>query len=116
MSVERPEASVAPMLHRQATHNDLDALTWVLLEAFSYDPQWQYRFPHAADFPEDHEKFTRLRLSEYLDEAAAGAYDIFVIETLSNEEPHVMKVVAFATFLLPGKQRKTCAQIPSLPV
>ena len=109
MTAQCPEPSVAPLLHRQATLNDLDALTWVLLDAFSHDDQWQYRFPYARDFPEDHEKFTRLRLDEYLKDAAMGIYEIFVIETLSNKEPHAMKVVAFATFLLPGKQRNACA-------
>ena len=91
---------------REASYADLEAITWVLLASFPNDPQWPYRFQWALVYPSEHRKHTRQRLSEYLDDSIKGVNKILVIEAPSNEDARIRKVIAFATYKLPGHLRK----------
>ena len=53
---------------RTATKADLDGLTRVAQAGFPDDPEWNYRFPHRKEFPEDNWKWTRREYEEYLDQ------------------------------------------------
>jgi hypothetical protein len=49
-----------------ATPDDLDSITDVMVSAFPMDPQWDYRFPYRREFPQDHWKYTRDMMEEFL--------------------------------------------------
>src|SRR3954452_13696313 len=88
---------------RPALASDLDALTWIGLAAFPFEPQWPYRYPFAADFPEDHEKFTWIRYSEWLDAASTPDCIIMVAESPSLEDQNVTKVVGLSIWRIPRR-------------
>lgn len=88
---------------RPATEADMDAITWISVAALPADPICPYRFPFMDKYPDDHEKFTRLRYMEYL---AAGDSAIMVFECPSLEDPNVNKAVAFSIWQLPGTHVK----------
>ena len=91
---------------RPADADDLDAMTSIGLAAFPMDPQWPYRFPSAQAFPDDHYKYSRIRLSEYLDNTVSGACTVMLAEAPSNEDPAVRKVVAMSMWQMPGTHLK----------
>jgi ribosomal protein S18 acetylase RimI-like enzyme len=86
---------------RHAEASDLDALTRIGIAAFPYEPQWPYRYPFAADFPEDHWTFTRNRYSEWLDAAKMGDCAIIVAEISSLDDPSARKVVSLSIWRIP---------------
>ncbi|KAF4478558.1 gnat family [Fusarium agapanthi] len=51
---------------REATLDDLDGIVDVVLVAMAHDPQWNYRFVHKDEFPDDHRKFTRLLYQQFI--------------------------------------------------
>ena len=87
---------------RSATASDLDTITAIGLAALPDDPVWPYRYPFAAQFPEDHYKYSRIRYSEYLANVEVGAYAVMFAEAPSNEDPDVKVVVAMSIWQLPG--------------
>lgn len=97
----RPAASPQLIL-RHATLSDLDAITALGLSALPDDPTWPYRFPKAKQFPEDHYRFSRIRYSEYLENAEAGAYAAVLIEAPSKEDPFVTRLIAMSFWALPN--------------
>ena len=103
--------TVSALSIREAKPLDLDAMTEIMLAAFPFDPQWQYRYPYASEFPQDSYKYSRLRLSEYLNDAVAGLYQIFLVESPTNEDPAKRRVVAFAIYQLPGHHRNSGVQV-----
>ena len=92
---------------REALQSDLEDMTRVLLASLPSDPQWPYRYPYASKFPGDSSKFSRLRLSEYLDGVTVGAYKVLVVDTSSTGDVATRTVVAFAVYQLPGHHQKS---------
>ncbi|KAK3325009.1 hypothetical protein B0H66DRAFT_472070 [Apodospora peruviana] len=102
----RPALPLAPQsvtnwTLRRATNDDLDDLTRIAIAAFAYDRQWNYRYPHAAEFPEDHYKYTRIRYGEWLDANTTPRCIIMVAECFSPEDPGGKKVAAFSIWRVP---------------
>jgi len=95
-------AAISKITIRTATTADLDSITDLALDALPHDPAWPYRYAKAAEFPEEHYKYSRLRYSEYLANIEIGAYAIMLAESPSNEDPDVTKVVAMSIWQLPG--------------
>jgi hypothetical protein len=93
---------VKPTL-RRAVESDIEAISNIDLLSLPLDPQWPYRFPHAFKYPEHHENFTRIRYTEHL---ANQAFYIMIAELPSNEDPSIMKPIAFAKWQLPGSCTK----------
>jgi hypothetical protein len=93
---------VKPTLRRAVT-SDIEAIVNIALESLPLDPQWPYRFPHALKYPQDHENFTHIRYTEHL---ADQAFYIMVAELPSNEDPSILKPIAFAKWQLPGSYTK----------
>jgi len=91
---------------RPALASDLDALTWIGLAAFPFEPQWPYRYPFAAEFPEDHKKFTWIRYSEWLDAASTPECIIMVAESPSLEDQNITKVVGLSIWRIPRRGHK----------
>ena len=89
---------------REATHSDLGALTWIGIAAFPYEPQWPYRYPHAAQFPDDHLAFTKFRYSEWLEAAKTGDCVIMVGEVPSIEDERQSIVVSLSIWRVPQTQ------------
>jgi hypothetical protein len=88
---------------RIATRSDLDALTWIGTSSFKKGSAWHYRYPYAGEFPEEHQKFSRARYSEWLDLAETPQCTIMVVESPSIEDPCVKKVVSMSIWRLPVK-------------
>ena len=98
------------MTLRHATSSDLDAITALGLSALPDDPIWPYRFPRAQQHPDDHYKFSRIRFSEYLDNAEAGTYAAVVVEAPSKEDASVTQIIAMSLWVLPGYHLKDPSQ------
>jgi hypothetical protein len=88
---------------RPALASDLDALVWIGLAVFPFEPQWPYRYPFAAEFPEDHKKFTLIRYSEWLDAASTPECIIMVAESPSLEDQNITKVVGLSIWRIPRR-------------
>jgi hypothetical protein len=73
---------------------DLDAIVDIVIKAFAYDPQWQYRYPYRLQYSEDHKKFTRIYYADYLEMTFAGYNTIMLAEMPSDEDPNVLKVIS----------------------
>lgn len=82
---------------RQATPDDLDSMTDVMVSAFPMDPQWDYRFPYRLEYPEDHWRCTRRTLAKFFRK------DHFVINIVTDgngSEPGSRRAVALAVWEL----------------
>ncbi len=86
---------------RAAQPSDLDAITWVSVAATPADPVCPYRYPYREQYPEDFQQFSRIRLSEFLAEAATGSTLFMVYEAPSMEDPSIRKVISYAIWELP---------------
>ena len=81
---------------RTAQLSDLDAITWVSVAATPADPVCPYRYPFREQYPEDFERFSRIRLGEFLAEAASGSTVFMVYEAPSMEDASTRKVISYA--------------------
>ena len=86
---------------RPAQLADLDAITWVSVAATPADPVCPYRYPFREQHPEDFERYSRIRLGEFLAEAATGSTVFMVYEAPSIEDPSIRKVISYAIWELP---------------
>src|ERR1700712_5025177 len=81
---------------RPASLADLDAMLDIGLAAMPLDPQWNWRFPHRFEFPDDHRKFTRNVYRSFL-ENKSGNWAVMLAEVA--EEDSIMPA-AFAVWNL----------------
>ena len=86
---------------RAAQASDLDAITWISVAATPMDSVCPYRYPYREQYPKDFQQFSRIRLSEFLAEAATGSTLFMVYEAPSMEDPSIRKVISFAIWELP---------------
>ena len=93
--------SIDTMSIRTAQLSDLDAITWVSVAATPADPVCSYRYPYREQYPEDFERFSRIRLDELLAEAATGTTAFMVYEAPSMEDTSIRKVISYAIWELP---------------
>ena len=93
--------SIDTMSIRTAQLSDLDAITWVSVAATPADPVCPYRYPFREQYPEDFERFSRIRLGEFLAEASTGSTVFMVYEAPSIEDPSIRKVISYAIWELP---------------
>ncbi|KAH6628912.1 acyl-CoA N-acyltransferase [Chaetomium tenue] len=63
-----PVGPKRPLVRRQATKADLDAIFKVVKDGFPDDPGCNYKFPNRDQYPHDFEKWTRLEYAEYMDQ------------------------------------------------
>ena len=101
ISITVPIGSAGKMSMRAAQASDLDAITWVSVAATPADPLCSYRYPYREQYPEDFQQFSRIRLSEFLAEAATGSIIFMVYEAPSMEDPSIRKVISYAIWELP---------------
>ena len=87
---------------RPATRDDLDTIIWIVLAAMPLDPRWLYRFPHAEQYPTEHEKYERLRYLNYFERINDGACSIMLAEISEKKSPGGRKPVAVGIWQLPG--------------
>lgn len=64
---------------REATKDDLNALTDIMIAAMPTDPAWDYRFPYRGDYPEDHRRCVN-KIFEEAFEAKATVLNVVEIE------------------------------------
>jgi hypothetical protein len=81
---------------RRAQSSDMDAITWISAAATPAAPVCRYRYPLREKYPEDFERFSKIRPGEYLANTQTGASDFAVYEVPGIEDASVMKVVAYA--------------------
>ena len=86
---------------RTAQLSDLDAITSVSVAATPADPVCPYRYPFREQYPEDFERFSRIRLGEFLAEAASGSAVFMVYEAPSMEDASTRKVISYAIWESP---------------
>lgn len=91
---------------RPAQLSDLDAIAWISLAAAPADPVHPYRYPLLHEYPEDFAHYGRLRVSDYLADAAAGKSTIMLFELPSIEYPSVNKPVAYSVWEHAERQPK----------
>ncbi len=84
------------MAPRLGVPEDADELTQVMIKTMPLDPQWNYRFPLRHEYPEDHEKYTRMLLEYFLD----PAYDDWVVMVVEDslEPGDDKRIVAFGVW------------------
>lgn len=80
---------------RAATPADVDGIVDVVLVAMAHDPQWDWRFVHKREFPEDHYKFTRLLYEEFIS-PANDDWHVMLAEAKSPDDSS--KIVGFAVW------------------
>ena len=102
---------------RPAKASDLDAITWISVAATPADPVCPYRYPMREEYPDDFDKFSRIRLGEYLTGAISGVGDFLVFEAPSIEDPDIKRVIAFSIWDLPRHDTKNKDQssLESMP-
>ncbi|KAL8905539.1 MAG: hypothetical protein Q9171_006635 [Xanthocarpia ochracea] len=64
---------------REATEDDLEALTDIMVAAMPTNSAWDYRFPYRGEYPEDHRRCVK-RTSEEAFEAEATVLNVVEIE------------------------------------
>lgn len=73
---------------------DLEVMLDIGLSAMPMDPQWNWRFPHRLQFPEDTRHFTRQKYREFL-ENKTGRWQVMVAEVKpENDVPPVTVAMA----------------------
>ncbi|KAJ8121014.1 hypothetical protein O1611_g10213 [Lasiodiplodia mahajangana] len=87
---------------RAASLADLDEITSLGIASLHDDPIWPYRFPKAKQYHDDHIKYSRIRFSEYLENAESGVYAAMVVEAPSKEDASKKKIIAMSMWCLPG--------------
>ena len=97
------EGSEEVMALRKATIDDLDDLTDIACAAFPMDPQWDYRFPHRKDFPQDHWNHTRMTYKNLL-ETSGNIVNLITVQTEKDGET-VHRSIALAVWDLPETTR-----------
>ena len=85
---------------RPARFSDLDAIVWISVAATPFDPVCDYRFPKREEYPEDFSHFSRIRMGEYMAQAATGASQIMVYEAPCGPDDEV-KVISYAVWEFP---------------
>ncbi|KAK6338448.1 hypothetical protein TWF730_002508 [Orbilia blumenaviensis] len=91
---------------RSATRGDLEAITTIAILGWVFDKQWDYRFPYAKQYPEDHRHWTKARYSQYMDEVEAGKAMMMVAEKRPDSSSTESNIVAFSIWQLPGHHIK----------
>ncbi|KAJ5933637.1 hypothetical protein N7454_005966 [Penicillium verhagenii] len=64
----------------QATTDDLNSITDVMVSAYPMDPMWDYCFPRRGEFSEDNWKHTRSMMADLLQR------DHFVVNIVTDGE------------------------------
>jgi hypothetical protein len=91
---------------RPAEDSDIDALTYMLIEALPSDEQWAYRYTNWEEFPEQHLENTRHRVKTWLSDAAC--------KVIVAEDPESWKVIALSIWSLPTKDTEPCEKCSCL--
>lgn len=97
------KAASEKLFIRRYQRSDLDDITNIYLAAFKNDPEQSYRFPYAAQYPEERLKFSRQRYFEYINYADKEIFEIMVVEIAPRTNPESRIVIAFSIWELPKK-------------
>lgn len=70
---------------------DLEVMLDIGLSAMPMDPQWNWRFPHRRQFPEDTRHFTRQKYREFLEDKT-GRWQVMVADDKSENDVSLVTV------------------------
>lgn len=79
--------SVPNITIRQATLEDVDALSEVEILARPSDPSWTYRYPYREEYPDDHRAFNRAKYEVFFRPNAR--FEVVLAEAPSHSDPAV---------------------------
>jgi hypothetical protein len=83
---EQSAATPEGMRIRQAGIEDLDAFVDIALASLSTDAQWDYRYPHRNDFPEDHRAGLVERWKGFFSSDPTGnEYKVYIVDYQPEE-------------------------------
>ncbi len=99
---------------RQATVKDLDVLTNIQMAAFPMDPQWDYRFPRWAQFPEDTREHTNVLFSSFLEDTH-DRFRVMLAEIDTNEQK-TMQPIAHAVWETANLRQKNAIGLERHPI
>jgi hypothetical protein len=68
---------------RQASPQDVDAVTALFIKCLDDEESWDYRFPYRHEYPEDHWKFAKSYVEFMLNEENED-FEVWIVEV---EEP-----------------------------
>lgn len=114
------KAIALPLTIRKASITDLEVMLDIGLTAMPMDPQWNWRFPHRLQFPEDTRRFTRQKYREFLEDKT-GRWQVMVAEIASENDvspvPGAMAIWDVGSIDRRGSQRrrKSKGMLPGLP-
>lgn len=107
------------LIVRRASIIDLEVMLDIGLSAMPMDPQWNWRFPHRLQFPEDTRHFTRQKYREFLEDKT-GRWQIMVAD-IKPENDVATVTVAMSIWDLGSinrrasqRRRKSKGQLPGL--
>jgi len=89
---------IPEMIVREATPDDLNEVTEVGMTGCAMQDHWPWRFQHAAEFPEEHLKYSRKRYLEFI---VSLNKLVMVVETACLDNPKVNRVVSISIWHLP---------------
>jgi hypothetical protein len=73
------------MTVRLGTRDDLDSLVDLGLAAMPMDPQWDYRYPHRLEYPDEHRICTRERWERFFRPDPSGGRWVVLFIDYSND-------------------------------
>jgi hypothetical protein len=88
-----------PVLSLRAVQRaDLGSLTRINVDASLHDPQWNYRYPKRAQYPEEHHKYVRLTIEDYLARCDSGVTECIVVSSGFDGACGQTNVIAFSVW------------------
>ncbi|KAK6334550.1 hypothetical protein TWF730_003764 [Orbilia blumenaviensis] len=81
---------------RPASISDLDRIAEVAVKGFPDDPEFDYRFPHRLEYPQDHFKWVREEYKEYLEQTEK--FSVVVVTTKDATTTREDTVISLAVW------------------
>ncbi|KAH6971212.1 hypothetical protein BKA56DRAFT_596028 [Ilyonectria sp. MPI-CAGE-AT-0026] len=86
LSLTLTPAPEAIMTVRPGTLDDLDVLVSLGLAAMPMDPQWDYRYPHRAEYPQEHRECTAQRWERFFHpDPSGGEWAVYLVDYLPQD-------------------------------
>lgn len=98
------------MTVRLGTRDDLDSLVDLGLAAMPMDPQWDYRYPHRLEYPDEHRICTRERWERFFRPDPSGGRWVVLFIDYSNDSSHSTKPISFSVWHFPSQTQQQHGQ------
>ncbi|VUC20929.1 unnamed protein product [Clonostachys rosea] len=104
----QPLSNPSPgMTVRLGTCDDLDSLVDLGLAAMPMDPQWDYRYPHRLEYPDEHRVCIRQSWARFFrPDPGGGRRVVLFVDYKSNASSHSTKPISFSVSHFPSQTRQ----------